>query len=218
MRNFTSRDMLSVSGLREVGHKPRVYGTGYPKQSRAKFAPRRAPFPQWRIATADKPTPSGWITGKDRIGHRFLRGIIAREQSSRERTNRYYPSENQSNGVGASRPPRVYHAAPARPAKSVRAVSTNNPHQKSLAGPVKRVAPSSDQKPARKPAQGQGCQNGGGRRSSGGGRGFRKPRAAVHEKARGVAMCRPSIRKCCVSFHWWAGGSRAIYDRVRIRK
>lgn len=156
-----------------------------PNNRGQKFAPRRAPFHNSASQQPTSPRRQAGLPGKTESVIGSFEGIIAREQSSRERTNRYYPSENQSNGVGASRPPRVYHAAPARPAKAVRAVSTNNPHQKSLAGPVKRVAPSSDQKPARKPAQGQGRQNGGGRRSSGGGRGFRNPEPQFMKKREG---------------------------------
>ncbi len=128
-----------------------------PNNRGQKFAPRRAPFQNGASKRSTSPVRQAGSPNKTESVIGSFEGIIAREQSSRERTNRYYPSEGQASGTGTVRPPRVYHAAPTRPAKAVRTAVSTHSNQKNT-GTVKRAVSSPNQKPTKKPSQGQGRQ------------------------------------------------------------
>jgi hypothetical protein len=152
-----------------------------PNNRGQKFVPRGASFQN--NASKQRPVSPGrqnGLPGKTEAVIGSFEGIIAREQSSRERSGHYHPSENnQSNSTGAPRLPRVYHAAPARPKTAPAAPLANSPQQPQKQG-VNRV-PQQDQKQAKKPVQAR--QNGGNRRS--GGRGFRNPEPQFMKKREG---------------------------------
>ena len=88
-----------------------------------KFAPRDASSHHHVSKRPISPSRQDGLPRKTGSAIGSFEGIIAREQSSREQQNRHHPSYAQANTTGAPRPPRVYHAAPARP-KANHVVST----------------------------------------------------------------------------------------------
>ncbi len=148
-----------------VPHKAIVMVPSTPNNRGSKFAPHspsprrdvpKSPAaPHRDIAAVPRPTP---VIGA-------FEGIIAREQSSRERSHREHERHNRTGA--APKPSRVYHAAPTHPKGSKPAgVHQERPAQSAPAKPMQTREKAGPKPAGQKPA---GAKRGGNRRNN---RGF----------------------------------------------